>query len=231
MRLLFLGNAASNSAACCVLRAACCVLRAGHVHCKVYNDFFQYKSGVYNGCSPPANQSRKIAGYHAIKIVGWGSTDIDPVLDYWYECTRAFCAAVCNPFMGGRRGGRRGCLTAWVFYITRARATCVGMWRMCVRVRVDECVRAWVFSCASLWGECLVFKRRHHMLAPPQRYDSCHLSQPTLRQHFQRFQPFLFRISLPLAFPLHCIAHARPHAGRCKTRGGMGGGWMATSTW
>jgi len=50
---------------------------------KVFEDFFQYKSGVYNGCSPPSNQSRKLAGYHAIKIVGWGSTDIDPVLDYW----------------------------------------------------------------------------------------------------------------------------------------------------
>ena len=91
-----------------LLRAACCVLRAGHVHCKVYNDFFQYKSGVYNGCSPPANQSRKIAGYHAIKIVGWGSTDIDPVLDYWYECTRAFCAAVCNPFIPRNVAGRGG---------------------------------------------------------------------------------------------------------------------------
>jgi len=22
-------------------------------------------------------------GYHAVKIVGWGSTDIDPTLDYW----------------------------------------------------------------------------------------------------------------------------------------------------
>ena len=39
--------------------------------------------GVYNGCSPPANQTRKIAGYHAVKIVGWGQTDIDPTLQYW----------------------------------------------------------------------------------------------------------------------------------------------------
>ena len=44
---------------------------------------FHYKSGVYNGCSPPANMSRKVAGYHAVKIVGWGTTDIDPSLDYW----------------------------------------------------------------------------------------------------------------------------------------------------
>ena len=29
---------------------------------KVFEDFFHYKSGVYNGCSPPANQSRKVAG-------------------------------------------------------------------------------------------------------------------------------------------------------------------------
>ena len=28
---------------------------------KVFEDFFHYKSGVYNGCSPPANQSRKLA--------------------------------------------------------------------------------------------------------------------------------------------------------------------------
>lgn len=32
---------------------------------KVFDDFFHYKSGVYNGCSPPANQSRKIAGKRA----------------------------------------------------------------------------------------------------------------------------------------------------------------------
>ena len=50
---------------------------------KVYEDFFHFKSGVYNGCSPPANLTRKIAGYHAVKIVGWGTTDIDPALNYW----------------------------------------------------------------------------------------------------------------------------------------------------
>ena len=32
--------------------------------------------------------SRKIAGYHAVKIVGWGETDVDPTLKYC-ECAVA----------------------------------------------------------------------------------------------------------------------------------------------
>ena len=32
--------------------------------------------------------SRKIAGYHAVKIVGWGETDVDPTLKYC-ECAAA----------------------------------------------------------------------------------------------------------------------------------------------
>ena len=42
---------------------------------KVFEDFFHYKSGVYNGCSPPANQTRKIAGCvfsaFLIRISSW----------------------------------------------------------------------------------------------------------------------------------------------------------------
>ena len=35
--------------------------------------------------------SRKIAGYHAVKIVGWGETDVDPTLKYC-ECAAAAAA-------------------------------------------------------------------------------------------------------------------------------------------
>jgi cathepsin B len=41
----------------------------------VYNDFFNYKSGVY-----VANTSTGVAGGHAIKVLGWG---VENGLNYW----------------------------------------------------------------------------------------------------------------------------------------------------
>ena len=45
---------------------------------KVFEDFFHYKSGVYNGCSPPANQSRKVAGK---ELEGTHAKSSDQVLE------------------------------------------------------------------------------------------------------------------------------------------------------
>jgi len=42
----------------------------------VYQDFFSYKSGVYS------HKSGGLAGYHAVKIIGWG-TDAASKLPYW----------------------------------------------------------------------------------------------------------------------------------------------------
>ena len=39
---------------------------------EVYTDFFMYSSGVYS----PTNLARAtVAGYHAVRILGWGQVD------------------------------------------------------------------------------------------------------------------------------------------------------------
>ena len=49
---------------------------------EVYTDFFMYSSGVYS----PTNLARAtIAGYHAVRILGWGQ--VGQVKSLWVERT------------------------------------------------------------------------------------------------------------------------------------------------